>query len=130
MLEGFHVKQTYKISDIATLTGLSIPTLRYYEEIGLLHPARNATNYRVFTDDDLRWIAFIKRAKATGMSLTKIIDYAILREKGDSTILDRINILVEQETILQLEQDKLQAHITFLQDKKAYYENLLDDTKK
>ena len=26
-LEGFHVKQTYKISDIATLTGLSIPTL-------------------------------------------------------------------------------------------------------
>lgn len=27
MLEGFHVKQTYKISDIATLTGLSIPTL-------------------------------------------------------------------------------------------------------
>ncbi|WP_243992624.1 MerR family DNA-binding transcriptional regulator [Lactococcus carnosus] len=27
------MKQTYKISDIATLTGLSIPTLRYYEEI-------------------------------------------------------------------------------------------------
>ena len=78
MLEGFHVKQTYKISDIATLTGLSIPTLRYYEEIGLLHPARNATNYRVFTDDDLRWIAFIKRAKATGMSLTKIIDYEFI----------------------------------------------------
>ena len=119
MIEGFHVKQTYKISDIATRTGLSIPTLRYYEEIDLLHPARNATNYRVFTDDDLRWIAFIKRAKATGMSLTKIIAYARLREKGDSTILDRINILVEQETILQLEQDKLQAHITFLQDKKA-----------
>lgn len=124
------MKQTYKISDIATRTGLSIPTLRYYEEIGLLHPVRNATNYRVFTDDDLRWIAFIKRAKATGMSLSKIIDYAKLREKGDSTMQDRITILEEQETILQLEQEKLQAHITFLQDKKAYYENLLDDTKK
>ncbi len=122
--------KTYKISEIAKITGLSIPTLRYYEELGLLHPSRNATNYRVFTDDDLRWLAFINRAKATGMSLAKIIDYSKLREKGNSTIIERINILEEQETILHLEQEKLQKHIEFLQDKKKYYTKFLDSIQK
>lgn len=122
--------KTYKISEIAKITGLSIPTLRYYEKLGLLHPIRNVTNYRVFTDNDLRWIAFIYRAKATGMSLSKIIDYSRLREKGDCTILERINILEEQETILQLEQEKIQKHIDFLRNKKKYYTEFLDNTKK
>lgn len=121
--------QTYKISEIAKITNLSIPTLRYYEELGLLHPERNNANYRIFTDDDLRWIDFINRAKATGMSLSKIVDYSKLREKGDSTILDRIKILVEQETILQIELEKIQQHIDFLQNKKQYYAKFLDRPK-
>ncbi|PCS01215.1 MerR family transcriptional regulator [Lactococcus chungangensis CAU 28 = DSM 22330] len=122
--------KTYKISEISKLTELSIPTLRYYEELGLLKPNRNSTNYRIFTDDDLRWIEFINRAKATGMTLSKIVDYSRLREKGDSTILDRINILAEQETTLQVELKKIQQHIDFLQNKKQYYTKLLDSPKK
>ncbi len=121
--------KTYKISEIAKITELSIPTLRYYEELGLLHPNRNSANYRIFTNDDLRWIEFINRAKATGMSLSKIVDYSKLREKGDSTILDRINILAEQETILQIELEKIQQHINFLQNKKQYYAKFLDCPK-
>ena len=122
--------KTYKISEISKLTELSIPTLRYYEELGLLKPNRKSTNYRIFTDDDLRWIEFINRAKATGMTLSKIVDYSRLREKGDSTILDRINILAEQETTLQVELKKIQQHIDFLQNKKQYYTKLLDSPKK
>ena len=123
------MSKTYKIAEIAKLTDLSIPTLRYYETLGLLHPDRNSTNYRIFTDDDLRWIAFIKRAKATGMTLSKIVDYSKLREKGDSTVLERINILEEQEMILQIELEKIQAHIDFLQNKKRFYKQFLDNQK-
>lgn len=123
------MSQTYKIAEIASLTGLPISTLRYYETLGLLHPSRNNNNYRIFTDDELRWIAFINRAKATGMTLAKIVDYAKLREKGDSTIFDRINLLTEQETILQLELDKIQEHINFLQNKKQYYAQFLNSPK-
>ena len=123
------MSKTYKIAEIATLTDLSIPTLRYYEALGLLHPDRDSNNYRIFTDDDLRWIAFIKRAKATGMTLSKIVDYSKLREKGDSTVLERINILAEQEMILQIELEKIQAHIDFLQNKKRFYKQFLDNQK-
>ena len=123
------MSKTYKIAEIAKLTDLSIPTLRYYETLGLLHPDRNSANYRMFTDDDLRWIAFIKRAKATGMTLSKIVDYAKLREKGDSTVLERIHILTEQETILQVELEKIQEHIDFLQNKKQFYTQFLENHK-
>ena len=123
------MSKTYKIADIAKLTDLSVPTLRYYETLGLLHPDRNRANYRIFTDNDLRWIAFIKRAKATGMTLSKIVDYSKLREKGDSTVLERINILAEQEMILQIELEKIQAHINFLQNKKQFYTQFLENHK-
>ena len=123
------MSKTYKIADIAKLTDLSVPTLRYYETLGLLHPDRNRANYRIFTDNDLRWIAFIKRAKATGMTLSKIVDYSKLREKGDSTVLERINILAEQEMILQVELEKIQAHINFLQNKKQFYTQFLENHK-
>lgn len=112
---------TYKISEVSKLTDLSIPTLRYYEELGLLHPRRTANNYRVFTEEDLAWIQFIQRAKKTGMLLTKIIEYSKLREKGAETILQRIAILEEQEQLLELEKKNLQEHIDFLQEKKAHY---------
>lgn len=120
----------YKIAEIAKLTGLSIPTLRYYEELGLLRPARDSNNYRIFTDSELHWIAFIKRAKATGMSLAKIIDYAKLREQGSATIHERIAILDQQEQLLLMEQQKLQAHIDFLQNKKRTYSQLLASKEK
>lgn len=110
--------KTYKISEISSITRLSIPTLRYYEDLGLLKPARNGNNYRVFTDKDLRWIEFISRAKATGMPLAKIIEYSKLREQGDETVKERISILEQQEQILHAQQQKIQTHIDFLQNKK------------
>ena len=119
------MKKTYKISEIALLTGLSVPTLRYYEELGLLKPERNSSNYREFTEVDLAWIEFIKRAKATGMSLTKIQEYSNLREQGDSTILQRISLLAEQERILREQITYLEARLDFiLQKKHHYYESL------
>lgn len=119
------MKKTYKISEIALLTGLSVPTLRYYEELGLLKPERNSSNYREFTEVDLAWIEFIKRAKATGMSLTKIQEYSHLREQGDSTILQRVSLLAEQERILREQITDLEVHLDFiLQKKHHYYESL------
>lgn len=111
------MKKTYKISEISLLIGLSVPTLRYYEELELLKPQRNSSNYREFTEADLAWIEFIKRAKATGMPLTKIQEYSNLREQGDSTIIQRISLLVEQERILREQITDLEAHLDFILQK-------------
>ncbi|CAH1857122.1 MerR family transcriptional regulator [Convivina intestini] len=120
------MSKIYQISQVAKLSGFSIATLRYYEKLGLLKPARDRNNYRIFSDNDLRWIGFIKRAKATGLSLNKIIDYAKLREQGNQTIKERMAILDEQEQLLLDNQREIQDHIDFLKGKRNYYRQVLN----
>ncbi len=57
------------IGDIAKRTGLPPKTIRYYEEIGLIRPARDANGYRVFRDSDTHKLAFLGRARALGFSI-------------------------------------------------------------
>ena len=115
----------YKISEIAQKTGLSVATLRYYESIGLIEPSRLENNYREFSEQDLAWLDFIARAKKTGMSLEKILEFSKLRQAGDATIIPRISLLVEQEHVLMQQQAELEENLAFLRQKKQHYYDLL-----
>ena len=57
------------ISEVAARSGLPPKTIRYYEEIGLVTPPRDANGYRAFRDTDLHKIAFLGRARALGFSI-------------------------------------------------------------
>ena len=62
-----------KIGGLAKRTGIGIDAVRYYEREGLVPPAaRLASGYRVYGEDDIRRIHFVKRAKALGFTLTEI----------------------------------------------------------
>ncbi|APH15036.1 helix-turn-helix family protein [Clostridium sporogenes] len=59
--------------ELARQTGVSTSTIRYYEDNGILPaPKRIANGYRVYTDDYLVKIKFIKDAKSLGYSLKEI----------------------------------------------------------
>jgi MerR family transcriptional regulator, copper efflux regulator len=60
------------IGDAAARFGLDAHVLRHWEDVGLLHPERDAGGRRRFHDDDLVRIAVILRNKAAGMSLDQI----------------------------------------------------------
>ncbi|MEX0339420.1 MAG: Cu(I)-responsive transcriptional regulator [Arenibacterium sp.] len=57
------------ISDVAKRSGLPAKTIRYYEDLGLIAPARGANGYRDFSEQDLHRLAFLGRARALGFSL-------------------------------------------------------------
>ncbi len=57
------------ISEVARRAHLPAKTIRYYEEIGLIRPARDANGYRAFRDDDLHKLAFLARSRALGFSI-------------------------------------------------------------
>ncbi|MBD2103271.1 heavy metal-responsive transcriptional regulator [Leptolyngbya sp. FACHB-261] len=63
-----------KIGQIARESGLSVKTIRYYEDMGLLSPTvdRTESGYRIFTSDVLVRLSFIKRAQKLGLSLEEI----------------------------------------------------------
>jgi MerR family copper efflux transcriptional regulator len=62
-----------RISEVVERTGFTGPTLRYYEEIGLLPPpGRTSAGYRIYGERDVARLLFIGRAKRLGCTLDEI----------------------------------------------------------
>ena len=62
-----------KIGDVSKRSGVGVEALRFYEHGGLLNkPARTHTGYRVYDEDVLERLSFIRRAQGLGLSLDEI----------------------------------------------------------
>lgn len=57
------------IGDVARQSGLPAKTIRYYEEIRLIRPARGANGYRDFSAEDVHKLVFLGRARSLGFSI-------------------------------------------------------------
>lgn len=114
------------IREIAAKTNMSTDTLRYYERIGLLPPVpRNAAGIRNYDEYFVNFINFIKKLKASGMSLEHIIDYIRLAEMGDATIQERKKLLAEAREMLFDKINSLQLVAELADYQLRNYENLL-----
>lgn len=72
-----------KIGEVAEQAGVGVQTLHYYERVGLLpRPRRSAANYRIYPDDALRRVRFIKKAQALGFTLAEIKRIVELKAHG------------------------------------------------
>ncbi len=60
---------TYLRNQIAKLTGVSSETIRYYEKRGLIEPQRMENGYRIYLDDTVDRLNFIKHSKEAGFTL-------------------------------------------------------------
>ena len=116
---------SYAIGQFSKLTGLTGPTLRYYEQEGLLSVQRDATGRREYTEQDVEWLHFIKRLKETGMPIREIRRYAQLRYQGDSTMQERLAMLEEHHKNVLEEQQKLAKNLRKLEEKLAFYRQAL-----
>jgi DNA-binding transcriptional MerR regulator len=73
------------IGQLADRLGINSKTIRYYEEIRLIPPARRtAAGYRDYDDVDVSRLSFIKTAQRLGLSLEEISEILALRERGDA----------------------------------------------
>ena len=114
------------IREIAAKTNMSTDTLRHYERIGLLPPVpRNAAGIRNYDEYFVNFINFIKKLKASGMSLEHIIDYIRLAEMGDATIQERKKLLAEARETLLDKINSLQLVAELADYQLRNYENLL-----
>lgn len=57
------------IGDAAVRSGLPAKTIRYYEEIGLVKPARRPNGYRDYSAEDLHELRFLQRARGLGFTV-------------------------------------------------------------
>ena len=110
------------IKEVSEKYNISQDTLRYYEHENLIIPLRNSSNRRRYSEKDIAWIAFIKRLKATGMPIKEIKKYAALRAKGDATLSERMEMLIQHRQSLNEQIRQLQEHEAKLDEKIAFYQ--------
>ncbi|MCW2872201.1 heavy metal-responsive transcriptional regulator [Actinacidiphila oryziradicis] len=74
-----------RIGDLATASGLTTKTIRFYEQAGLLpEPPRTASRYRDYSGDAANRLAFIRDAQGAGLTLAEIRSVLALRDSGES----------------------------------------------
>jgi len=90
----------YAISEVAERTGFSASALRFYEQSGLVRPARTPAGYRSYDEDDIELLAFIGRAKGFGLSLDEITEVLSLLDADDcAPVQDRLRHLVQVKIV-------------------------------
>ena len=107
------------IGDIARRTGLPAKTIRYYEDIGLIHPQRSANGYRSFRETDFHKLAFLGRARALGFTIEDCRTLLALYEDSSRASGDVKQIALQH--LAQID-DKLSQ----LQEMRATLSGLID----
>lgn len=112
------------IKELSKIVGLTAHTLRYYEKIGLLkNIKRDSVGYRDYTENDIAWIEFIGRLKATGMPIKDMLTFAGLRYKGNNTINERLMILENHKLTIEKSINKLFENLKKIDEKINIYKN-------
>ncbi|MDU0412329.1 MerR family transcriptional regulator [Bacillus paralicheniformis] len=102
---------------------VSAYTLRFYEKEGLLRNiSRDSNGRRIYNDDDLRWINFIRSLRLTGMPISKIKEYIDLYELGDETFLQRKEMMMQHKLEVQNKINENLKHLEVISYKVAMYE--------
>ncbi len=112
-----------RIGELASLTGVSVRALRYYEEQHLLTASRSATGQRLYGADDVGWVDLIQQLYAAGLSSSTILKLLpCVKEQGPQRAPHSHALLHseraridEQITALQRTRDTLDAVIVAAQ---------------
>lgn len=72
------MENTLSIKQVSDETGLSIHTLRYYEQMGLIGEiARDEYGYRIYSQSDILWFCIIKYYRSMGMPIKDLQQFAV-----------------------------------------------------
>ena len=114
------------IAEVSKHYELTADTLRYYERIGLIPPVnRNSSGNRDYTEEDCRWVSFIKCMRNAGLSIEILLEYVTLFRQGDETRGVRKELLIEQKRQIVERIDELQSTLSYLDKKIDGYENCI-----
>lgn len=113
------------VAQMTETTGISGHTLRYYERAGLIQPiTRTPGGQRRYQPGDIEWVRFLRRLRETGMPIAQMRHYADLRAHGDTTIPERMVLLVEHQQQVRRQIARLRAHDRALTDTIADYQHV------
>ena len=112
------------IQDVSRRSGLSEPTLRYYEEVGLIGPIdRDASSgHRRYGSDDLDTLQVLACLRAMGMGIEDMRTYQANRARGRAAAAEQRDLLLRHAERVEAEIQTLHTHLDYLREKAAVWE--------
>lgn len=112
------------IQDVSRRSGLSEPTLRYYEEVGLIGPIERdvSSGHRRYRDEDVDTLQALACLRAMGMGIADMRTYQENRARGRIAAAEQRDLLLRHAERVKAEIDTLHTHIDYLREKAAVWD--------
>jgi len=108
------------IGSVAAATGLPAKTIRYYESIGLVGPARRTGgNYRLYDERDVSTLRFVERARRLGFSLKEVAELLTLWR-------DRRRASADVRRLAETQIRRVDARLSELQEMRRSLQHLME----
>lgn len=112
-----------KIGALASRTGRSVHTIRWYESQGLMPGvSRDASGRRLYTEAHIEWLNLMHRLRETGMSIAEMRRYTALVKSGETTLRERQAMLQAHRAQVKATIAAWQVAVTMLDGKIDFYE--------
>lgn len=117
----------YTVCEVAKRLQLSPHTIRFYGKEGLLNfVERDQNGNRIFKESDFERLFIVASLKRAGMSIKQIKRFTELCDEGDSTIAQRLRIILDQREAVEAQITELQDALDVLKYKTWLYEVALE----
>src|SRR5580700_4828002 len=114
----------FTIQDVSRRSGLSEPTLRYYEEVGLVGPISRdeSSGHRRYRERDLDSLQVLACLRAMGVGIEDMRAYQANRALGHAAAGDQRDILLRHGQRIEAEIATLHIHLEYLREKAALWD--------
>ena len=114
----------FTIADVSRRSGLSEPTLRYYEQVGLVGPVDRdeSSGHRRYRDEDLHTLEALACLRAVGVGIEDMRTYQANRSRGRAAAAEQRDLLLRHAERIEAEIVAQQARLGYLREKAALWD--------
>lgn len=120
----------YTMMQVCRELDMTYQTLKYYCNEGLVpNVKRDSNNRRVFDEKDVKWIKDLTCLKRCGLSILEMKEYLELCLQGESTIVQRKEMLAKKRDALLVSIKELEDSVDYIDWKQNFYDEVLSGAR-
>ena len=120
----------YTMMQVCRELDMTYQTLKYYCNEGLIpNVKRDGNNRRIFDEKDVKWIKDLTCLKKCGMSILEMKEYLELCLQGESTIMQRKELLAKKRKALLGSIKELEDSVAYIDWKQNFYDEVLSGAR-